>query len=1059
MATWTSSTPDPYPAHQTPHVALGLPRIEFPKIENPLNEWGVGPTTNEAAAVSTGAPFRATGFVKDNADTIFEAAERYGIPALVLANVLYQEKMHNDPTDALQDWIPGVGSDPTLGPAQVRVSQFIRMVEANDSERTRVFLSDEQRAEFDRDPEGFARNYLTGETTGIHAAAAMIANNLHTLSEEKLIPTIEMYDDVNRMSLEQFVYGAAFYSIGGRSGSISGDNRGFSEEDKRFNHDGPEKYIDLSQNDISGFMGRDLRSETQLTNAFRYLNDAHQALYGDTRELPQALSGYFTGDDVVLSNPAANAPAPAPGPTPMQPDRIEPTGPTPSHDGPAPIGNQATQPVEVAPPPSIEEQARQVSVALGYSGPLAERLEERLIEWASGNEARRIGDVYTSPGFMVGSGRDNIGMIGEAFLDTGADGGDDPAARRALSDLREHLFASGGRFGDMARAYGEMMDPGSDSHQIFARWRDDAAQDMRIDALRTESVGHGVVFDNGQAYALDGTKRTGDAVFVSRDGERFAVEIREGHAKNGTVYNGWGTNERWYPFSVEENVTDAQNRIDLRAAGEVIVGHFRNGNASEDALVPYEEWRQRRIDEQRIGSVGNAVVFLGDDDPRRVVATVGEGVAVDIVRANGERVFIELRAAQIADRRMYIGFGTDEQWYPIPKEDANGRPIAVYDENGKLNLPVVREYIEAQARAGNINERAWVSENEWHDILRQRGREEPDPAPDKIRLDGHPNGWSRIQESTGESPQAVQERPPERTDTQASTGEREAAARTLSPVGAAVEVSEGIFYPVASIGNQLAVVTLEERDGYSLGAIVSSGTIQMPDGSARQYFGIGGEGDWQALPTGINYVGPDGRLDHAAAQKGALQLYEEGRINGDALIELRPILVPGSMSNPGHVPGSVDASRQTSQIEASPASAAKLPQLDESGHPAHQLFASALDRIREYERGRGIDSGDFARNLAGGLTVRSMEAGLPQINHVVFNTEGTRAFAIDTPNIDAEWRRVAYIDAAAGQQNLQGSSERARELSLASTPQHTMPQAMDQSRSMDEQRGTARSMA
>lgn len=109
--------------------------------------------------------------------------------------------------------------------------------------------------------------------------------------------------------------------------------------------------------------------------------------------------------------------------------------------------------------------------------------------------------------------------------------------------------------------------------------------------------------------------------------------------------------------------------------------------------------------------------------------------------------------------------------------------------------------------------------------------------------------------------------------------------------------------------------------------------------------------------------------------------------------------------------------------------ASRDPGLDDPRHPNHTMFASALDRIQTFERDRGIDSGDFARNLAGSLTVSAVESRLPQINHVVFNAEGTRAFAVDTPNLDAEWRRVAYTDVAgAGQQTLAASSERLREL-------------------------------
>jgi hypothetical protein len=149
--------------------------------------------------------------------------------------------------------------------------------------------------------------------------------------------------------------------------------------------------------------------------------------------------------------------------------------------------------------------------------------------------------------------------------------------------------------------------------------------------------------------------------------------------------------------------------------------------------------------------------------------------------------------------------------------------------------------------------------------------------------------------------------------------------------------------------------------------------------------------------------------------------------------------------------------RQSSLPESvAPTQTPREPGLDDPRHPNHTLFASALDRIHTFERGRGIDSGDFARNLAGDITVRSVEAGLPQISHVVFNAEGTRAFAVDTQNLDAEWRRVAYTDvASAGQQSLAASSERLRESQAQAMSQ---PNPQQDAQRLDEQARSAARM-
>ena len=178
------------------------------------------------------------------------------------------------------------------------------------------------------------------------------------------------------------------------------------------------------------------------------------------------------------------------------------------------------------------------------------------------------------------------------------------------------------------------------------------------------------------------------------------------------------------------------------------------------------------------------------------------------------------------------------------------------------------------------------------------------------------------------------------------------------------------------------------------------------NGERRQTV-TGGDGNVQTQNLGANVTA------------GSVTQTIDGRSDSRQQIgnDVPPVAVPVERTPPADDRRSVlpDASRD--------------PGLDDPRHPNHTMFASALDRIQTFERGRGIDSGDFARNLAGGLTVSAVESRLPQISHVVFNAEGTRAFAVDTPNIDAEWRRVAYTDvASAGQQSLAASSERLQNL-------------------------------
>lgn len=215
------------------------------------------------------------------------------------------------------------------------------------------------------------------------------------------------------------------------------------------------------------------------------------------------------------------------------------------------------------------------------------------------------------------------------------------------------------------------------------------------------------------------------------------------------------------------------------------------------------------------------------------------------------------------------------------------------------------------------------------------------------------------------------------------------------------------------------------------------GGVLLDPQQARQY-----ERYLDTAPT--RQIGPGAILDlgEEAWNKLSPRLLEQ-------LDRLRPQTREGEPASREQTPPANDNRQSTLPDPAAPTQSPREPGLDDPRHPNHTMFASALDRIQTFERDRGIDSGDFARNLAGSLTVSAVESRLPQINHVVFNAEATRAFAVDTPNLDAEWRRVAYTDVAgAGQQTLAASSERLRELqSPALSPaaaQHEMQQRPDE---------------
>jgi hypothetical protein len=1058
-------------ATTTDEVAIAPPRDRPVPSRVPLDpiEWGVPASEDERKSHRFGGYSRAGEFVSSNAGTIREAADLYGIPEMVLANVLYQEKMHNDPTDWMQDQ-PGGGAvfnNPTIGPGQIRVegqnglpNGFIDLID-----RGGVVLTEEQYKDFitatEEERKRFARSYLIDTETGIYATAATIAGNLNRLADKELIPKLEMYDDPGRMSLEQFVYGAALYSRSGRSFPIDEDEGPVTEADKHFNQAGPANYIDVKADSIASVLDRDLTAEKQLVNAFRYLDNTWKALYGEGTTPPETLGGYFTPLDreLVPVNPdrrdaeeaegrqgppmfdLAEDPGLNHGPPPLREPDVPSYVPPPEPPAPEPLG--------------VEEQARRLVAEMGFHGRMADAIEARVVEWAYQDDRHHVDDIHSSPGFIYGEGRDSVGIIGESLIDTGMAGGDRDAARRTLSDMRAILARNGGDGEDLRMMYQAISEPGHPVGEIYRSRLAEVSRDMAFDRVRSDSVGDGVIDVNGEPVGLHATRRTGDVAHLTSrsNGAEFVVEIREGYGKDGVIYSGFGTNERWYPLPLDRFPPGGD--VNVREAADYIIDAIdhRGIRNPEGIMIPREEWIDRRIEEQRINSAGNAVVMLHEDDPRRVVATAGEGVGVDIVRASGERVYVELRYAEIAgDDRRFLGFGTNDQWYSFPGRNADGSELAVVDAQGNYDMSAARDYIERQARAGNINEWAFVSESEWREILHQRGRGDLDPSPEKTRLDGLPHGAPSSLEP-GDMTQAGGHG--------SAVPPGLAAARSISPVGVAVEVEPGTYFPAQSLDIVSGYIVLTERDGKEFGLAVTSAGVAMPDGSSKQFFGVGEGRDWRQLPLDRQYVHHDGIPDREAIRQAAEEMLRRGEIDLRELKELIPLYPSSAAPATGIGDSAMERSMPAPVATASSASldSPRLPSLDDRDHPGHRLYADMLALLREYEGQRGIDSGDFGRNLAADLTVRSIEGGLREVRHVVFNADGTRAFAVDTPNIDAEWRRVAYSDvSAAGQTPIERSAERAQDALTAAQQKEVAHAAIESTRTVDDPVGRGRSV-
>ncbi len=241
--------------------------------------FGTGPTLQEA--VSSINASSARNFVSAHRADITTAAKQYNVDEMVLANVLYQEARHAGPDDFMQDRvhprsIPNrLGTDlegGNLGPGQLNVETFRDLVKTGQ-----VQLSDSEWDAYKTDPD-FSRNFLINPETGIRATAALISDHLTKLEYAHLIPNTGRDDNPATLDLNQFIYGAALYSAGGRT-----TNEGFDRN-------GPDSsHINLPQNDISGLNG--LPNADKLMFSFHYLGETYEALYG--REAPAQLGDYF----------------------------------------------------------------------------------------------------------------------------------------------------------------------------------------------------------------------------------------------------------------------------------------------------------------------------------------------------------------------------------------------------------------------------------------------------------------------------------------------------------------------------------------------------------------------------------------------------------------------------------------------------------------------------------------------------------------------------------------------------------------------------------------------
>lgn len=101
--------------------------------------------------------------------------------------------------------------------------------------------------------------------------------------------------------------------------------------------------------------------------------------------------------------------------------------------------------------------------------------------------------------------------------------------------------------------------------------------------------------------------------------------------------------------------------------------------------------------------------------------------------------------------------------------------------------------------------------------------------------------------------------------------------------------------------------------------------------------------------------------------------------------------------------------------------------LNNPNHPDHGLYQQVLTQTVKLPReGRPVGQADqIDQQLSAALAVQCREAGMTCVNHVVLSSDGKHAFAVDTADITAEWRKRADVSVSdAIRQPLDGSTQR-----------------------------------
>lgn len=101
------------------------------------------------------------------------------------------------------------------------------------------------------------------------------------------------------------------------------------------------------------------------------------------------------------------------------------------------------------------------------------------------------------------------------------------------------------------------------------------------------------------------------------------------------------------------------------------------------------------------------------------------------------------------------------------------------------------------------------------------------------------------------------------------------------------------------------------------------------------------------------------------------------------------------------------------------------PGVDSAAHPAHAMYVAARGGIETIDRGHGIETDAATSRVAAALTASAHERGMHRIAHVLLGHDRQRLFAVDTDDLHAAHRKIAYVDVVqARSQPLEDSTRR-----------------------------------